>query len=43
MPDHLPHLGSCWVDQPASVATWEVLEEFKEAYPKFQLEDKLFH
>jgi hypothetical protein len=41
-PDHLPHHGSCWVDQPTSVATWEVLEEFKEAYPKFQLEDKLF-
>jgi hypothetical protein len=31
-----------WADQPASAATWEALEEFKEAYPEFQLEGKLF-
>jgi hypothetical protein len=32
----------CWADQPALAATWEALEEFKEAHPAFDLEDKLF-
>jgi hypothetical protein len=31
-----------WVDQLVAAATWEALEEFKEAYPEFLLEDKLF-
>jgi hypothetical protein len=31
-----------WTDCSAAEATWESLEQFKEAYPEFQLEDKLF-
>jgi hypothetical protein len=31
-----------WADQPALAATWEALEDFKEAYLEFQLEDMLF-
>jgi hypothetical protein len=31
-----------WVDQLVAAVTWEALEEFKEAYPEFLLEDKLF-
>jgi hypothetical protein len=26
-----------WADQPASMASWEALEQFKESYPEFQL------
>jgi hypothetical protein len=32
-----------WQDNSSFDATWEQLEAFKEAYPDFQLEDKLFH
>jgi len=31
-----------WSGQPAVDATWEPLEQFKESFPDFQLEDKLF-
>jgi len=31
-----------WVGRDASDSTWEKLEDFKEAYPEFQLEDELF-
>jgi hypothetical protein len=31
-----------WVGRPAAEATWEALDSFKEAHPKFQLEDELF-
>ncbi|XP_066354250.1 uncharacterized protein [Miscanthus floridulus] len=31
-----------WVGRPAAEATWEALDTFKEAHPKFQLEDELF-
>jgi hypothetical protein len=31
-----------WADRSAAEATWEALEQFKESYPEFQLEDKLF-
>jgi len=31
-----------WSGQPAVNATWEPLEQFKESFPDFQLEDKLF-
>jgi len=31
-----------WVSWDASDSTWEKLEDFKEAYPEFQLEDELF-
>jgi hypothetical protein len=32
-----------WEGRALVEATWEQLEAFKEAYPEFQLEDKLFH
>jgi len=31
-----------WVGRDASDCTWEKLDDFKEAYPEFQLEDELF-
>jgi hypothetical protein len=31
-----------WEGSSLAEATWEQLEPFKEAYPDFQLEDKLF-
>jgi hypothetical protein len=31
-----------WQGKTACEATWELLEQFKEAYPEFQLEDELF-
>ncbi|XP_072146537.1 uncharacterized protein [Setaria viridis] len=31
-----------WVGHDPAEATWELLEDFKERYPTFQLEDKLF-
>jgi hypothetical protein len=31
-----------WQGQTAAEATWEPLEQFKEVYPEFQLEDELF-
>ena len=31
-----------WVGHSVSEATWEPLEQFKEHYPTFQLEDELF-
>jgi len=31
-----------WVGCDASDSTWEKLDEFREAYPEFQLEDELF-
>jgi len=31
-----------WVGRGLAEATWESLESFKERYPDFQLEDKLF-
>jgi hypothetical protein len=31
-----------WVDRDAGDATWEQLDQFKEAYPDFKLEDELF-
>ena len=31
-----------WVGCTPTNTTWEQLEEFKETYPNFQLEDKLF-
>jgi hypothetical protein len=32
----------CWEGQAAGAATWELLEEFKQDHPAFQLEDELF-
>jgi hypothetical protein len=32
-----------WKDHSSGEATWEPLEQFKEAYRDFQLEDELFH
>ena len=31
-----------WLGLPAADTSWELLESFKERYPSFQLEDKLF-
>jgi len=31
-----------WVGRDASDSTWEKLDEFRETYPEFQLEDELF-
>jgi hypothetical protein len=31
-----------WEGRALAEASWEHLEAFKEAYPEFQLEDKLF-
>jgi hypothetical protein len=31
-----------WMGQAAADATWELVIEFKDAYPSFQLEDELF-
>jgi hypothetical protein len=31
-----------WADRAPAEASWEQLGAFKEAYPDFQLEDKLF-
>jgi hypothetical protein len=31
-----------WQGKTADEATWELLEQFKEDYPDFQVEDKLF-
>jgi hypothetical protein len=31
-----------WVGCSAADATWEKIDEFKEAHPEFQLEDELF-
>jgi hypothetical protein len=31
-----------WKDNPVGEATWEPIDQFKEAYPEFQLEDELF-
>ena len=30
-----------WKGKPASAATWEDLDSFRERHPSFQLEDKL--
>jgi hypothetical protein len=32
-----------WHGKTAAEATWEPLEQFKEVYPEFKLEDELFH
>jgi hypothetical protein len=32
-----------WQGKTAGEATWEPLEQFKEDYSEFQLEDELFH
>jgi hypothetical protein len=32
-----------WANSSSAEATWEQLNAFKDAYPNFQLEDKLFH
>jgi hypothetical protein len=31
-----------WKDRLAGEATWEPIDQFKDAYPEFQLEDELF-
>jgi hypothetical protein len=31
-----------WRDLPEAAATWELLDEFRDSYPAFQLEDELF-
>jgi hypothetical protein len=32
-----------WYGRSAGDATWEPLQDFKDDYPEFQLEDVLFH
>ena len=31
-----------WANLPAADATWEPVDDFRAAYPTFQLEDELF-
>jgi hypothetical protein len=38
----LRHILVQWAGFPSAAATWENVDEFREAYPEFQLEDELF-
>ena len=31
-----------WIGRPAGDATWEMVNEFRQEHPEFQLEDELF-
>jgi hypothetical protein len=32
----------CWAGRASGAATWELLQDFEQDYPDFQLEDELF-